>query len=116
MASRRCQDGIRFRLVGSPNQSVQSGGKEVALEKLTRLLTERTSVDYFPFCHTVSFYSLPKGKFQMCLLRLKDEAVFEVIRQYLEDREDYREAIAALERREPTITLDELERQMGIDS
>ena len=52
----------------------------------------------------------------MCLLRLKDEAVFEVIRQYLEDREDYREAIAALERREPTITLDELERQMGIDS
>ncbi len=39
----------------------------------------------------------------------------EAIRQYLEDREDYLRAIAALERREPTITLDELERRLGLD-
>ncbi|MGA2696386.1 MAG: ribbon-helix-helix domain-containing protein [Terriglobales bacterium] len=38
----------------------------------------------------------------------------EAIRQYLEDREDYLKAIAALERREPTITLDELERRLGL--
>jgi predicted transcriptional regulator len=39
----------------------------------------------------------------------------EAIRQYLEDREDYRKGIAALERREPTITLEELERRFGLD-
>jgi RHH-type rel operon transcriptional repressor/antitoxin RelB len=38
----------------------------------------------------------------------------EAIRQYLEDREDYLKGIAALERREPTITLDELERRLGL--
>ncbi len=33
----------------------------------------------------------------------------------LEDREDYLKGIAALERREPTITLDELERRLGLN-
>lgn len=60
LASRRCQDGFRFRLVGSPNQSVQSRGEEVAPAQLTRLLAERTLADYFLFCHSVSFYSLLK--------------------------------------------------------
>ena len=35
------------------------------------------------------------------------------IRQYLEDREDYLKGAAALERYEPTITLEELERRLG---
>ena len=39
----------------------------------------------------------------------------EAIRQYLEDREDYLRGIAALERREPTITLEELERRLGLN-
>jgi RHH-type rel operon transcriptional repressor/antitoxin RelB len=34
----------------------------------------------------------------------------EAIRRYLEDREDYLKGVAALERREPTIILKELER------
>jgi Mn-dependent DtxR family transcriptional regulator len=33
--------------------------------------------------------------------------------RYLEEREDYLKGIAALERREPTITLEELERRLG---
>jgi RHH-type transcriptional regulator, rel operon repressor / antitoxin RelB len=37
------------------------------------------------------------------------------IRQFLEDREDYLLGIAALERREPRISLDELERELGLD-
>ena len=37
------------------------------------------------------------------------------IRQYLEDREDYLLGIAALERREPRIALDELERELGLE-
>jgi len=36
----------------------------------------------------------------------------EAIRQYLEDREDYLKGIAALGRREPTVTLEELERRL----
>ena len=43
--------------------------------------------------------------------RSKSYYAREAIRQYLEDREDYLKGIAALERREPTITLDELERR-----
>ena len=43
-----------------------------------------------------------------------DEAFLEAIRQYLEDREDYRKAMAVLQRRDPTITLEELERRLGI--
>ncbi len=37
------------------------------------------------------------------------------IRQFLEDREDYLKAIAILERNERTITLEELERRLGLD-
>ncbi len=37
------------------------------------------------------------------------------IRQYLEDREDYLLGIAALERNEPRISLEELERELGLD-
>ncbi len=38
----------------------------------------------------------------------------EAIRQFLEDREDYLLAIAVLERNEPTISLEELERRLGL--
>ena len=37
------------------------------------------------------------------------------IRQYLEDREDHLLGIAALERREPRIPLEDLERELGLD-
>lgn len=37
------------------------------------------------------------------------------IRQFIEEREDYLKGIAALERREPTITLADLERRLGLD-
>ncbi len=46
--------------------------------------------------------------------RTKSYYVREAVRQYLEDREDYLKAIAVLERREPAITLDELERRLGL--
>src|ERR1700738_4473462 len=45
--------------------------------------------------------------------RSKSYYAREAIRQYLEDREDYLKGMAALERREPTITLEELERRLG---
>lgn len=45
--------------------------------------------------------------------RSKSYYAREAIRQYLEDREDYLKGIAALERREPTIALEELERRLG---
>jgi RHH-type transcriptional regulator, rel operon repressor / antitoxin RelB len=38
----------------------------------------------------------------------------EAIRQFLEDREDYVKGIATLQRRERTITLDELERRLSL--
>jgi len=47
--------------------------------------------------------------------RSKSYYAREAIRQYLEDREDYLKGIAVLERREPTITLEELERRLGLD-
>ncbi len=37
------------------------------------------------------------------------------IRQYLEDREDYLLGIAALERNEPRISLEDLERDLRLD-
>jgi RHH-type rel operon transcriptional repressor/antitoxin RelB len=37
----------------------------------------------------------------------------EAIRQYLEDREDYLKGIAALERRETTIALEDLQRRLA---
>ncbi len=47
--------------------------------------------------------------------RSKSYYAREAIRQFLEDREDYLKGIAALERREPTITLDEMEQRLGLD-
>jgi RHH-type rel operon transcriptional repressor/antitoxin RelB len=37
------------------------------------------------------------------------------IKQFLEDREDYLRGIAALERNEPRISLEDLERELGLD-
>jgi RHH-type rel operon transcriptional repressor/antitoxin RelB len=45
--------------------------------------------------------------------RSKSYYAREAIRQFLEEREDYLKGIAAMERREPTITLGELERRLG---
>jgi RHH-type rel operon transcriptional repressor/antitoxin RelB len=45
--------------------------------------------------------------------RSKSYYAREAIRQHLEDREDYQKGIAALERRESTISLDELERRLA---
>lgn len=47
--------------------------------------------------------------------RSKSYYAREAIRQFLEEREDYLKGIAVLERREPTITLEELERRLGLD-
>jgi RHH-type rel operon transcriptional repressor/antitoxin RelB len=47
--------------------------------------------------------------------RSKSYYAREAIRQFLEDREDYLKGIAVLERREPRITLQELERRLGLD-
>lgn len=47
--------------------------------------------------------------------RSKSYYAREAIRQYLlEDHEDYLRGISALERSEPTITLEELERRLGL--
>jgi len=46
--------------------------------------------------------------------RSKSYYAREAIRQYLEDREDYLAGIAVLERQEPTISLKELERRLGL--
>jgi RHH-type transcriptional regulator, rel operon repressor / antitoxin RelB len=45
--------------------------------------------------------------------RNKSHYAGEAIRQYLEDREDHLKGLAALGRREPTITLEELERRLS---
>jgi RHH-type transcriptional regulator, rel operon repressor / antitoxin RelB len=37
------------------------------------------------------------------------------IKQFLEDREDYLRGIAALERNEPRLSLEDLERELGLD-
>jgi RHH-type transcriptional regulator, rel operon repressor / antitoxin RelB len=46
--------------------------------------------------------------------RSKSYYAREAIRQFLEDREDYLVGIAVLERNEPTIPLEELERRLGL--
>jgi len=46
--------------------------------------------------------------------RSKSYYAKEAIRQFLEDREDYLLGLAVLERDEPTIPLDELERRLGL--
>ncbi len=46
--------------------------------------------------------------------RSKSYYAREAIRQFLEDREDYLLGIAVLERNEPSISLEELERRLGL--
>lgn len=46
--------------------------------------------------------------------RSKSYYVREAIRQFLEDREDYLSGLAVLEREEPVISLEELERRLGL--
>lgn len=46
--------------------------------------------------------------------RTKSYYAREAIRQYLEDREDYLLGLSVLERNEPTISLEELERRLGL--
>lgn len=46
--------------------------------------------------------------------RSKSYYAKEAIRQFLEDREDYLLGLAVLERKEPTISLEELERRLGM--
>ncbi len=46
--------------------------------------------------------------------RSKSYYAREAIRQYLDDREDYLAGLAVLEREEPTISLRELERRLGL--
>jgi RHH-type rel operon transcriptional repressor/antitoxin RelB len=46
--------------------------------------------------------------------RSKSYYAREAIRQYLEDREDYLLGIAVLERNESSISLEELERRLGM--
>jgi RHH-type rel operon transcriptional repressor/antitoxin RelB len=47
--------------------------------------------------------------------RTKNYLARKAIRLYLEDHEEYRKGIATLNRHEPTITLEELERRRVID-
>ena len=47
--------------------------------------------------------------------RTKSYYAREAIVQFLEDQEDYLDALAVLERNEPTITLDELSKKLGLD-
>lgn len=47
--------------------------------------------------------------------RTKSYYAREAIRQFLEDREDYLDALAVLERNEPTYTLDEVRKELGLD-
>ena len=46
--------------------------------------------------------------------RSKSHYAREAIRQYLEDREDYLIGLSVLERNEPTISLNDLERRLGL--
>lgn len=48
--------------------------------------------------------------------RTKSYYAREAIKQFLEDREDYLLGIAALERSEPTISLEDLEKRLGLES
>ncbi|MBX3142530.1 MAG: ribbon-helix-helix protein, CopG family [Trueperaceae bacterium] len=46
--------------------------------------------------------------------RSKSHYVRQALQEFLEDREDYLLAIAALERNEPTVGLEELRRELGL--
>lgn len=65
---------------------------------------------------------LPEGV-EMRLERLSKETgrsksyyVKKAIEQYLEDREDYLLAVATLEKKNPTISLEQLERELGLEN
>lgn len=47
--------------------------------------------------------------------RSKSYYAREAIKQFLEDREDYLSAVAAIERYEPDISLEELEKRLGLE-
>lgn len=47
--------------------------------------------------------------------RSKSYYAREAIKQFLEDREDYLSAVAAIERYEPDINLEELEKRLGLE-
>lgn len=47
--------------------------------------------------------------------RSKSYYAKQAIREFLDDREDYLLGIAALERNEPRISLEELERELGLE-
>lgn len=46
--------------------------------------------------------------------RTKSDCAREAIRRFLEDRDDYLLGVAALDRQERTITLEDLERRLGV--
>ncbi|HEX6957758.1 MAG TPA: ribbon-helix-helix domain-containing protein [Ferrovibrio sp.] len=46
--------------------------------------------------------------------RSKSHYVKQALRQYLEDREDYLHAVAALERKEPRVSLKKLRKEFGL--
>lgn len=46
--------------------------------------------------------------------RTKTYYVRTALEQFIEDREDYLLAVAVLDRKEPSISLDELERKLGL--
>ena len=46
--------------------------------------------------------------------RSKSYCARQAIRQYLEDREDYLKGVAALDRCEPSITLEDLEQRLSL--
>ncbi len=48
--------------------------------------------------------------------RTKSHYAREAIRQFLEDREDYLLALAALEKKGPRISLEDLERELNVES
>lgn len=48
--------------------------------------------------------------------RTKSFYAREAIKQFLADRKDYLRAVAAWKRKEPTITLEELGRELGLES
>lgn len=47
--------------------------------------------------------------------RSKSYYVKKAIEQYIEDREDYLLAVATLEKKNPTISLEQLEKELGLE-
>ena len=47
--------------------------------------------------------------------RTKEECAIDAILEFLEDEEDYQDAVERLKRNEPTIPLEEIERELGLE-